>query len=55
MNTIKKLKCTRCGYEWWPRGAELPERCAKCNSPYWNKPRTMKLRQDRMARQYEVR
>jgi len=42
MAIIKKqvnvLKCERCGYEWIPNNKkELPVKCAKCNSPYWNK------------------
>jgi hypothetical protein len=38
--TIKQLKiymCLRCGYEWVPRIAEEPKRCAGCKSMYWNK------------------
>ena len=34
---LPKLKCLRCGYEWIPRQPKKPQRCAKCNSPYWNK------------------
>jgi predicted nucleic acid-binding Zn-ribbon protein len=37
--TIKKVKCTRCGYEWYPRSETLPERCPHCKSPYWNRAR----------------
>jgi DNA-directed RNA polymerase subunit RPC12/RpoP len=39
--TVKRdiFKCTRCGHEWLPRSVEKPERCAKCKSPYWDKPR----------------
>jgi len=41
---IKKIKCNRCGYEWYPRTPEKPKNCAnkKCNSPYWNKERKNK-------------
>lgn len=32
-------KCDRCGHEWLSRDEGTPIRCAKCKSPYWNKPR----------------
>ena len=38
---IYKVKCTRCGYEWIPRTLK-PKVCAKCRSPYWDKPRIRK-------------
>ncbi len=34
-----RLKCQRCGYEWWPRFASGPRICPRCKSPYWDKPR----------------
>ena len=37
--TIEKQQCLRCGYEWYPKQPELPKRCARCRSPYWNKPK----------------
>lgn len=37
--TLPQCVCNRCGHRWWPRSAEIPKRCAKCNSPYWDKPR----------------
>ena len=39
--SIALLKCLRCGYEWYPRSPEPPQRCAskKCRTPYWNKPK----------------
>ena len=30
-------KCERCGHIWIPRKPEVPRRCGKCKSPYWNK------------------
>jgi len=44
MEVIKKVKCKRCGYEWYPRTPVAPKNCAnpKCNSPYWNKDRKVK-------------
>lgn len=43
---VFKLRCNRCNYEWIPRKDTLPERCAKCNSPYWNKPRTKGIKKE---------
>ena len=39
MNKIKlpKLECLRCNHIWHPRKEELPIRCPKCGSPYWNR------------------
>jgi len=38
--TVMGWKCERCGYEWIPRNPNSePEVCAKCKSPYWNRPR----------------
>lgn len=36
---LHKFKCNRCGHVWIPRKENEPERCPKCNSPYWNKKR----------------
>jgi hypothetical protein len=36
---LKQLTCFRCGYQWWPKSEKKPDRCAKCNSPYWDRPR----------------
>jgi len=36
---LTTLTCKRCRHTWIPRKAELPIRCAKCKSPYWNKDR----------------
>jgi hypothetical protein len=35
----EKLSCNRCGHKWLQRKEDLPQRCAKCNSPYWNRER----------------
>ena len=35
---ITRLRCLRCGHEWWPRIAGLPVRCSSCRTPYWNIP-----------------
>jgi len=42
--TIEKLKCTRCGKQFWPKIDDetneliLPKTCRgqTCKSPYWN-------------------
>ncbi len=36
---IQRQQCTRCGYTWYPRTPKLPIKCARCGSPYWNKPK----------------
>lgn len=45
MAIIKILgyKCERCNHTWTPRDEEEPVVCPKCKSPYWNKPRIIKL------------
>ena len=56
MAVLKKMVtvylCERCDHEWIPRKQpevlgkptedERPTACAKCKSPYWNKPRAAK-------------
>jgi DNA-directed RNA polymerase subunit RPC12/RpoP len=38
------VQCNRCGYKWIPSSKNpIPKRCAKCNNPYWNKPRIRPL------------
>lgn len=36
---MKKLKCLRCGYEWYPRIPGIPRQCPnkKCHSLAWNR------------------
>ena len=56
--TIEGYICDRCGYRWASRnGTGLrdktdPNVCAKCKSPYWNKPRRNKLNQKRWANRW---
>jgi len=45
IETISKLKCNRCGHEWFPQSTKLPKACAKCNSPYWNKKRVRPIKE----------
>ena len=40
--TLPVYKCTRCQYEWIPRGKTKPKFCARCNSPYWDRPRIIR-------------
>ena len=37
---MKKLKCERCGWEWFQKFDRKPQTCPKCRSPYWEKPLT---------------
>jgi len=40
---VKAYKCYRCGNVWQPRSKNVvPETCANCKSPYWNRPRKIK-------------
>ena len=43
---LDELKCLRCGHKWKPRSENKPTVCPnpKCKSPYWNKPRTRKIK-----------
>jgi len=47
---IPAVKCLRCGYEWIPRRFKNPKNCAKCNSPYWNKPKVKQSGPKRLAK-----
>jgi hypothetical protein len=38
--TVRRLKCLRCGHSWTPRKpGERPLTCAACHSSYWFRPR----------------
>lgn len=41
--TVMGFHCERCGHEWVPRGENEvePKTCAKCRSPYWDRPRKL--------------
>ena len=39
---VYMLVCLRCHNEWRPRWLEKPTICAKCKSPYWDKPKREK-------------
>jgi predicted Zn-ribbon and HTH transcriptional regulator len=41
---VPQLSCERCGHKWYPRKAVYPKRCARCRTPYWNKPRVNRTR-----------
>lgn len=32
--------CLRCHHQWFPKSPD-PARCARCTSPYWNRPRSV--------------
>ena len=36
--TVWVYVCERCGYEWQARGNLEPKICARCKSPYWDRP-----------------
>jgi hypothetical protein len=36
----KAYTCQRCDYRWTPYAGKRPTRCARCQSPYWDQPRT---------------
>ena len=36
---LPRHTCLRCGHTWLPRTTGRPLTCAKCRSPYWDKPR----------------
>jgi predicted Zn-ribbon and HTH transcriptional regulator len=39
----EKLKCERCGYEWFPKTPEKkPVACPQCHSRKWDVPRENK-------------
>ena len=35
--------CLRCDHWWYTRIATRPGNCARCHSPYWDKPRQAEL------------
>ena len=40
LSSPRVRRCLRCGYIWATRaGNSNPKRCARCKSPYWDKPR----------------
>lgn len=41
---LPTLTCKRCNHKWIPRTTQLPTTCPKCKSPYWNKPRKKKVK-----------
>jgi DNA-directed RNA polymerase subunit RPC12/RpoP len=46
---LEGYKCERCSHIWLPRkyGEQDPVICPKCKSPYWNRPRETKIRNDK--------
>jgi len=39
-----QLSCLRCDHLWYPRNPNnQPKFCPRCNSPYWNKLRKIKI------------
>ena len=52
---IPGWKCERCGHIWVSRQewADEPRVCPKCKSPYWNKPRQQKAKNDESKKDAE--
>ena len=47
-------QCERCSHKWLPRSKDVnpqhqPQVCPKCKSPYWNKPRQIRIAPGRQA------
>jgi hypothetical protein len=40
---LQQQTCLRCANKWWPRRPKKPLRCPGCKSPYWDRPRKLKL------------
>ena len=36
---VWECRCEVCGHEWKSNGEEPPLRCAKCKTPYWDRPK----------------
>ena len=34
---LPSFECQKCGHSWTPRKPEVPERCGRCKSPYWDR------------------
>ena len=34
---LSRLKCKRCGHEWWPRIETRPKSCPECTSEIWDR------------------
>lgn len=43
-NVIRILHCKRCLHKWPTRKLNNPKTCPKCKSPYWDKKRKLKRR-----------
>ncbi len=39
---LRQHTCLRCANTWWPRRPTKPRRCARCKSPYWDRPRQVR-------------
>jgi len=37
--TLKGFQCERCNHKWLPKESYKPKVCPKCKSPYWDTPR----------------
>lgn len=53
---LPTLTCLRCGHTWIPRHPHEPKKCARCASPYWNKPKWkgVKILDDKQIKQHST-
>ena len=47
MVNVEQVECLRCGWKWYPKvqrdgTIRVPKLCAKCHSPYYDRPREMR-------------
>ena len=42
---IITLECLRCNHHWIPRKKQMPMVCPSCMSPYWNRARIQKKKE----------
>jgi predicted Zn-ribbon and HTH transcriptional regulator len=52
--SLPAYTCLLCGHTWHPRTEERPLRCARCKSPYWNRPHTSRAAEKRAALRAEI-
>ncbi len=46
MKDRKKYECNRCGYEWFGSAEKPPVTCPSCRSPYYNRERVYKKKEE---------
>jgi uncharacterized OB-fold protein len=46
---LPEVKCVKCGHKWTPRKSDV-RLCAKCKTPYWDKPSPKAKKRGRIGR-----